>query len=610
MALRTFDGGRVGTKLLTGALLGLFALLVGCTETGGTSDLGKSPPPARDEPQGGTATPTQEPGRPALSRSQSSRATRASATVRLSFGGDVMFEGDLGKLLDQPATGLAPIRAATAAADFTMVNLESALTTRGTRDPKELESEDRRYYFRTSPSALTALRAAGVDAVSVANNHGVDFGAEGLSDTLRAKRDAPLPVLGVGRNRAEAYAPHRVTLKGQPFAIFAADASFLESTAPQWQAQATSPGLAAARGPGRATLLAAVKREAARGAAVVVYLHWGTENSAVVNAEQKALALALSRAGAAAVVGSHAHRLQGAGWLGPTYVAYGLSNFIWYHGSKGETGLLDLSVRDGRVVADGWRPAVIPRRGGLPRFQGGTSAVWATALWRNLRIGAGLVAAPTPPPARAPKPVAPSPPPARAPKPVGFTFSVSPITAAVRARMASSYRPGCPVPLEQLRYLRLSHWDFAGRVTQGELVIAAKHANSMITVFRKLHAARFPIQRMELVSNYDGDDARSMAANNSSGFNCRTVAGTNRWSQHSFGAAIDLNPIQNPYVTSAGVSPTGGKAYAQPGGRRSSVPGLITPDSAAVRAFRASGWEWGGDWQSPKDYQHFSAAGS
>ena len=115
---------------------------------------------------------------------------------------------------------------------------------------------------------------------------------------------------------------------------------------------------------------------------------------------------------------------------------------------------------------------------------------------------------------------------------------------------------------------------------------------------------------MELVSDYGGDDEKSMAANNTSGFNCRTVAGTDRWSQHSFGAAIDLNPVQNPYVTGAGVSPTAGEPYARAGDRRAAVQGLITADSVVVRAFRDAGWEWGGDWSSPKDYQHFSAAGS
>jgi hypothetical protein len=512
--------------------------------------------------------------------------------VRLSFGGDVMFEDDLRELLDEPETGLAPIRDATAAADFTMVNLESAVTTRGTGDPKDLERADNRYYFRTGPAALTALAAAGVDAVSVANNHGVDFGVEGLADTLRAKDSSPVPVLGVGRNRAEAYRPHRVTLKGQPFAFFAADDSFLESTKPYWQAGPTTPGLAAARGPGRSTLLRAVERAAAGGAAVIVYLHWGEENSSVVSTEQKALARALSRAGAAAVVGTHTHRLQGAGWLDSTYVAYGLGNFIWYHGSRGDTGLLDLTLRDGRVVADGWRPAVIPPAGGQPRFLEGTPAAEATSAWRLLRRGAGLAATRPAQPRRT------------------FLSSVSPLTPAIRERMASSHRSGCPVPLEDLRYLRLSHWDFAGRHRQGELVVAAEHATAVVGVFRKLHAAKFPIHRLALVSDYGSDDEKSMAANNSSGFNCRPVAGTARWSQHSFGAAIDLNPVQNPYVTEAGVSPKSGQPYAQADDRSAAVRGLITADSVVVRAFRDAGWAWGGDWTSPKDYQHFSATDS
>jgi hypothetical protein len=592
VAFRTCDGSRVGTRLLLGVLVGLLVLSTGCADTGGPLDPGMSPAGARDLPQDAT-TSSQAPARPDLPRSQPSAAVPG--TVKLSFGGDVMFEGQLRELLDEPETALAPIRAATAAADFTMVNLESTLTTRGNRDPKELEDPDNRYHFRTGPAALTALRAAGVDAVSVANNHGVDFGAEGLSDTLRAKRVGVLPIIGVGRNRAEAFTPHRVRLKGQSFAFFAADASFLESTTPYWQAGASTPGLAAARGPGRSALLAGVKRAAADGAAVVVYLHWGKENSTMVTAGQQALALALSRAGAAVVVGTHTHRLQGAGWLGATYVAYGLGNFIWYHGISGaDTGLLDVSVKAGRVVAGGLRPAVIPREGGLPRFRSGTSQARAVAAWRKLRRGAGLAARP----------------PGRAPAPAAFTSTITPITASLRQRMASSYRSGCPVPLADLRYLRLSYWDFTGRVRQGELVIAAKHAETMITVFRKLYAAEFPLRRMELVSDYRGDDEKSMAANNTSGFNCRPVAGTDRWSQHSFGAAIDLNPVQNPYVTESGVSPPAGADYAKPSARRAGVKGLITAESAPVQAFREAGWEWGGDWSGPKDYQHFSAAGS
>ena len=141
-------------------------------------------------------------------------------------------------------------------------------------------------------------------------------------------------------------------------------------------------------------------------------------------------------------------------------------------------------------------------------------------------------------------------------------------------------------------------------------MIAAAQADAVVTVFRKLYAAKFPIERMELVSEYGGDDDKSMAANNSSGFNCRTVAGTTRWSQHSFGAALDLNPVQNPYVVGAEVMPPAGQKYADPAARRAAVKGLITPDSATVRAFRAAGWDWGGDWTGSKDYQHFSASGS
>lgn len=574
-----------------GSLVGLLAL-GGCTPTP-TTDV-RTPSAPASTPTDRTSDP------PERAERDTSRAGSADSTVRLSFGGDVMFEDDLRSLLDDPGSGLAPVAPQLSAADFTMVNVEAAITTRGERDPKELEDAGNRYHFRSGPEVLTALGAAGVDLVSVANNHGADFGADGLSDTLAAQRDGDLPVVGVGRNRAEAFTPYEVTLQGQPFAFLAADASFLESTAPQWQAGVRTPGLAAARGPSRTALLTAVREAAAEGSSVIVYLHWGEENSVEVTAEQRSLATALSRAGATAVVGSHAHRLQAAGWLGQTYVAYGLGNFIWYHGIRGEqTGLLDLLVRDGRVVADCLRPAVIPREGGLPEFTAGAAAERATADWRDLRPGTGLAAAPPEPDRSSPSPA----------KPPPFVSSVEPITADLRRRMASSHRPGCPVPFEDLRYLRLSHVDFDGRVRQGELVVAAEHAAAMVEVFGKLYAAEFPIRRMKLVSDYGGDDDASMAANNTSGFNCRPVAGTDRWSQHSFGAAVDINPIQNPYVTDS-VAPPAGREFARPEDRRAAVKGLVTEDSVVVRAFRDVDWEWGGDWQGSADYQHFSAAGS
>ena len=116
---------------------------------------------------------------------------------------------------------------------------------------------------------------------------------------------------------------------------------------------------------------------------------------------------------------------------------------------------------------------------------------------------------------------------------------------------------------------------------------------------------------MVLVDAYGGDDDRSMAADNTSGYNCRRVAGTDRWSDHAFGAAIDINPVQNPYVQPSGVAPPAGRRFATLDRRAGAdVPaGVIHADDVVVRAFARIGWEWGGDWTSAKDYQHFSAAG-
>ena len=125
-------------------------------------------------------------------------------------------------------------------------------------------------------------------------------------------------------------------------------------------------------------------------------------------------------------------------------------------------------------------------------------------------------------------------------------------------------------------------------------------------VFRALFETRFPIERMELVDVYGADDDRSMAANNTSAFNCRTVEGSSSWSEHAFGRAIDINPIQNPAVDGSEVSPPGGSRFLD---RSRRAKGLIWANDQVVRAFAAIGWGWGGYWTSFKDYQHFSATG-
>jgi D-alanyl-D-alanine carboxypeptidase len=171
----------------------------------------------------------------------------------------------------------------------------------------------------------------------------------------------------------------------------------------------------------------------------------------------------------------------------------------------------------------------------------------------------------------------------------------------------TSWRPGCPVTPRRLRIVTVSHWDFAGRVRQGQLIVRVDQARKVVQAFRAIFAAAFPIRRMRLVEAYGSSDRRSMAADNTSGFNCRRVEGSDSWSAHAYGLAIDVNPLENPYVRAGKVLPPRGRAYVD---RTQTEPGMIHPGDVLVRAFRTIGWKWGGNWRSLKDYQHFSATGS
>jgi D-alanyl-D-alanine carboxypeptidase len=183
---------------------------------------------------------------------------------------------------------------------------------------------------------------------------------------------------------------------------------------------------------------------------------------------------------------------------------------------------------------------------------------------------------------------------------------VGTISKVSEAELPHSYRSGCPVGPSQLRRLEVSHWDFAGRRRIGSIVVHAREARDVLSVFRKLYAARFPIRRLRPVDAYKGSDDASMAADNTSGFNCRFVSGTSRWSQHAFGLAIDINPVENPYIDGARVRPRAGRRYLDRSHRR---PGMVVEGDLVVRAFASIGWSWGGRWSTP-DYQHFSATGS
>lgn len=186
-----------------------------------------------------------------------------------------------------------------------------------------------------------------------------------------------------------------------------------------------------------------------------------------------------------------------------------------------------------------------------------------------------------------------------------FSASVAPVTAA---DLGSSWRPGCPVGPEDLRLLTVSYWGFDDQPHSGAIVVAAGVADPVVEVFRTLFDQRFPIRRMEPVQAYGSDDDASMAADNTSGFNCRPAVtdGPAHWSNHAYGLAIDVNPVENPYLLSGRVLPPAGADYVD---RSRLRPGMAVAGGVLTEAFAAVGWGWGGVWANP-DYQHFSANGS
>lgn len=190
--------------------------------------------------------------------------------------------------------------------------------------------------------------------------------------------------------------------------------------------------------------------------------------------------------------------------------------------------------------------------------------------------------------------------PASSSPPPAFTGEAKPVSWA---ELRHSYRAGCPVKPPQLRTLRLSYWGFDGRSRIGSIIVARRVEADVLSVFRRLWQERFPIRSLRPVSAYRGSDEASMAADNTSGFNCRFVGGTSRWSMHALGEAIDVNPVENPYVQGSRVSPPAGRAFVD---RSRYRPGMAVVRGALVEAFASVGWKWGVDFG---DYQHFSTTG-
>jgi hypothetical protein len=186
-----------------------------------------------------------------------------------------------------------------------------------------------------------------------------------------------------------------------------------------------------------------------------------------------------------------------------------------------------------------------------------------------------------------------------------YVATVSTIDAA---QVPYTWRPGCPVGPSELRLLHLGYFGFDGKQHVGTMVVAATVASQVIDVFRQLDAARFPIHMMVPEDAFGGKDPDSMAADNTSGFNCRyaVAPGPPQWSAHAYGEAIDVNPVQNPYLEGGQVQPSAGAPYLD----RSDIrPGMAYWGGVLVDAFESVGWYWGGRWTASPDYQHFSATG-
>lgn len=187
---------------------------------------------------------------------------------------------------------------------------------------------------------------------------------------------------------------------------------------------------------------------------------------------------------------------------------------------------------------------------------------------------------------------------------LGWASQISPIPAPVKKLLLQyTWHKGCPVAINHLRYLVLDYWGYDEKPHQGAMIVNQVLAQEVRAIFDALYQHHFPIERIDLMEHYQGDDLLAMQNNVTSAFNCRAVTGNpNAFSQHSYGRAIDINPLVNPYVKGAKVSPEQGRIYVS---RHTPFKGKITVTSLVYKEFRKHGWSWGGRWPDLQDYQHF-----
>jgi hypothetical protein len=331
-------------------------------------------------------TPATRAASPFRTSSGPTKPAEPAGQFSIAFAGDVHFAGRTLSRLANPATAFGASAAVLADADLTMVNLETAIAVGG-------RPEQKSFTFQAPPSALTALADAGVDVATMANNHGADYGLDGLHQTLAAISRSSFPVIGIGANAAAAYTPFYRTVNGVRIAIVAAS-QVQDETLAHFSATDTSPGIANAYSD---RLLAEVRTAKAHADVVIAYLHWGTEYQSCPNAGQQALADTLAAAGVSAIVGTHAHVLQGAGWRADGhYVAYGLGNYFWwlsFGNAQDDNGVLRLTFNNGKVHSAQFIPSELDDQGISPPATG-ANALRIKDEFGRARQCAGLLAAP------------------------------------------------------------------------------------------------------------------------------------------------------------------------------------------------------------------------
>lgn len=318
-----------------------------------SAPVAPAPSAAPDEPDGSTeVTAPAEPVGP----------------ITIAFGGDTHTEGRAAKVGTE---GLGPIADTFRAADLGIVNLETAIVT-----SSGVQAAPKQYTFATSPQTLDVLAADGVDVVSMANNHGLDFGQQGLEDSLAAiEASQGSAVVGIGADLDQALAPFVADVAGRRVGVLAATDVLDSFALDTWPATSERGGMASTKGDAEEGVLEAVRRLDAEVDVAVVLVHWGVERTVCPTQRQQELGAALLEAGADVVVGSHAHVVQPVSTVDGRTVAYGLGNFGWYteRAPSNRTGVLSVTIAPDGSQSTAWQPATIS--GGQPRPDGAVTPV-------------------------------------------------------------------------------------------------------------------------------------------------------------------------------------------------------------------------------------------